>query len=208
MGASQVTRRLKNPPAIVVDSGSTPGLGRSPGGGHGIPLQYSCLENPWREGPGRLQIIGSQRVGHDWATELSCIHPTRTPHESESESVKCLSHVRLFATPWMQKVRHNSASDAPDPPNLPGSSVHGIPQATILEWVAISFSRVSSWPRDRILVSYTADGFFTTWTTRETENSPYPHYCLVTWGSKTSSLHIQDTSLPHFMIRLVQINPS
>ena len=65
MGASQVTRRLKNPPAIVVDSGSTPGLGRSPGGGHGIPLQYSCLENPWREGPGRLQIIGSQRVGHD-----------------------------------------------------------------------------------------------------------------------------------------------
>ena len=30
----------------VGDSGSTPGLGRSPGGAHGIPLQYSCLENP------------------------------------------------------------------------------------------------------------------------------------------------------------------
>ena len=30
----------------VGDSGSTPGLGRSPGGGHGIPLQYSYLENP------------------------------------------------------------------------------------------------------------------------------------------------------------------
>ena len=28
------------------DSGSTPGQGRSPGGGHGNPLQYSCLENP------------------------------------------------------------------------------------------------------------------------------------------------------------------
>ena len=28
------------------DLGSTPGLGRSPGGGHGNPLQYSCLENP------------------------------------------------------------------------------------------------------------------------------------------------------------------
>ena len=31
------------------DLGSTPGLGRSPGGGHGNPLQYSCLENPHRE---------------------------------------------------------------------------------------------------------------------------------------------------------------
>ena len=28
------------------NAGSIPGLGRSPGGGHGIPLQYSCLENP------------------------------------------------------------------------------------------------------------------------------------------------------------------
>ena len=34
----------------------------------------------------------------------------------------------------------------------PGSSVHGIVQATILEWVAISFSRGSSWPRDRTCV--------------------------------------------------------
>ena len=32
-----------------------PGLGRSPGGGHGNPLQYSCLENPMDRGPGRLQ---------------------------------------------------------------------------------------------------------------------------------------------------------
>ena len=30
----------------VGDPGSIPGLGRSPGGGHGYPLQYSCLENP------------------------------------------------------------------------------------------------------------------------------------------------------------------
>ena len=33
------------------DMGSIPGLGRSPGGGHGIPLQYSCLENPMNRGP-------------------------------------------------------------------------------------------------------------------------------------------------------------
>ena len=33
--------------------------------GNGTPLQYSCLENPWTEEPGRLQSIGSLRVGHD-----------------------------------------------------------------------------------------------------------------------------------------------
>ena len=41
------------------------------------------------------------------------------------------------------------------------SSVHGILQARILEWVAIPFSRESSQPRDRIRVSCTAGGFFT-----------------------------------------------
>ena len=47
------------------DLGSIPGLGRSPGEGNGNPLQYSCLENPWTEEPGRLQSMGFQRVGHD-----------------------------------------------------------------------------------------------------------------------------------------------
>ena len=41
------------------------------GTGNGTPLQYSCLENPWMEEPGRLQSMGSLRVGHDWATSLS-----------------------------------------------------------------------------------------------------------------------------------------
>ena len=47
--ASQVVLVVKNPPANVgdiKDLGSIPGLGRSPGGGHGNPLQYPCLENP------------------------------------------------------------------------------------------------------------------------------------------------------------------
>ena len=43
-----------------------------------------------------------------------------------------------------------------------GSSVHGISQARILEWVAISFSRRSFWPRVQTHVSCIADGFFTT----------------------------------------------
>ena len=47
------------------------------GEGNGTPLQYSCLENPWTEEPGRLQSMGSLRVRHDWATSLSlftCMH--------------------------------------------------------------------------------------------------------------------------------------
>ena len=44
--------------------------------------------------------------------------------------------------------------------SLPGSSVHEIVQARMLEWVAIPFSRVSSRPRDRTRVSYIAGRFF------------------------------------------------
>ena len=56
--ASQVVLVVKNPPAKARDLGDTdsiPGLGRSPGGGHGNPLQYSHLENPTDRGA--LQAI-------------------------------------------------------------------------------------------------------------------------------------------------------
>ena len=49
----------------------------------------------------------------------------------------------------------------------PGSSVHGIFWARILEWVAISFSRESSCPRDRTQVSHIAGRRFNLWATRE-----------------------------------------
>ena len=49
----------------------------------------------------------------------------------------------------------------------PGSSIHGILQASILEWVAISFSRGSSQLRDRTQVSHTAGRRFNLWATRE-----------------------------------------
>ena len=41
---------VKNLPANAGDAGSIPGSGRSSGGGHGNPLQYSCLENPMDRG--------------------------------------------------------------------------------------------------------------------------------------------------------------
>ena len=49
----------------------------------------------------------------------------------------------------------------------PGSSVHGILQARILEWVAISFSRGSSQPRDWTLVAWIAGRYFTVWVKRK-----------------------------------------
>ena len=58
------------------DLGSIPGLGRSPGGGHGNPLQYSFLENPLDRDPGGLQPIASQRVRHLWAPKHSTDHPS------------------------------------------------------------------------------------------------------------------------------------
>ena len=59
--ASQVGLGIKNPPANagdVRDVGSISGLGRSPGGGHGNPLQYSCLENPMDRGVWQAAIHG------------------------------------------------------------------------------------------------------------------------------------------------------
>ena len=55
--------------------------------------------------------------------------------------------------------------------SLPGSSVHGILQARILEWVAMPFSRGSSRPRDWTWVSCIAGRFFTDWAMREALNN-------------------------------------
>ena len=66
--ASHVVLVVKKLPASagdIRDVGSIPESGRSPGEGHGNPLQYSCLENPMGEEPGRLQSIELQTVEHD-----------------------------------------------------------------------------------------------------------------------------------------------
>ena len=60
--ASQVGLVVKNPPANagdVRDSDSIPGSGRSPGKGHGNPLQYSCLENPMDKGAWQATVHGA-----------------------------------------------------------------------------------------------------------------------------------------------------
>ena len=65
VGTSQVALVVKNPPANagdIRDRGSIPGLGRSPGGGHGNPiLQYSCLENRMDRGSWWATVHGSHK---------------------------------------------------------------------------------------------------------------------------------------------------
>ena len=83
----------------------------------------------------------------------------------------------------------------------PGSSIHGIFQARILEWVAIAFSRGSSQPRDWTQVSCITGRFFTYWATREALNLgmachfskmcymwflPQNHFCLTLWTLEIS----------------------
>ena len=51
------------------DSGLIPGLGRSPGGGHGNPLQYSCPGNPMDRGAWWATVQGVTRVGYDLASD-------------------------------------------------------------------------------------------------------------------------------------------
>ena len=78
-----------------------------------------------------------------------------------------------------------------------GSSVHGILQARILEWVAIPFSRRSSWPRDPTWVSCIAGRFFTIWATRgargHRESAANQEACWVIFSPRRTSKH---TSAP------------
>ena len=89
--------------------------------------------------------------------------PISTVYVCMCQSLSC---VQLFVTPMDT--------------NLPGSSLHGILQARILEWLAIPFSRGSSWPRDRTQVSPIADGLFPVWATKV--------YSALFWTLRTHTL--------------------
>ena len=74
---SQVALVVKSQPAKagdIRDAGSIPGLGRSPGGGHGHPLQYSCLKNPMDRRACGSTVHRIARVGHDLVTNTFTFH--------------------------------------------------------------------------------------------------------------------------------------
>ena len=80
-----------------------------------------------------------------------------------------LSHQGSLSGPWKESEVAQSCPTLCDPVDcsLPSSSVHGILQARILEWVTISFSRGSSQHRDRTRVSRIGGRCFNLWATRE-----------------------------------------
>ena len=110
-----------------------------------------------------LRLIGPVILFHcnnswRWSLDLmfpgkEYICPTRFKRPTTADKVSCSVLCNSFETPM----------DC----SLPGSSVHGILQARIPEWVAIPFSRGSSWPKDRTRASCVAGKFFTVWATRE-----------------------------------------
>ena len=89
-------------------------------------------------------------------------------------SVSCLVVEKISPPCWGYKKKKESLATQsylalcnPMDCSLAGSSVHGIFQARVLEWVAVSFSRGSFWPRDRTRVSHIVGRRFTIWATRE-----------------------------------------
>ena len=128
-----------------------------------MPLHIWKKERQTLLSPGhRGQLWLGDRRKHFYSTEpawkpqdnrehhTNPYHPPQGWKESESVSLSVMSN-----------------SFNPMDCSLPGSSVHGILQARILEWVAIPISRGSSQPRDWTHISCTADRFITIWVTRE-----------------------------------------
>ena len=113
---SQLALVIKNLPANAGDVGSFPGLGRFPGKGNATHSSVLAWRIPWAGEPGRLQSTGSQ----------------------DSDMTE---HMWVLCAKSLQ-----SCLTLCDPMDcsLPGSSVHGILQARILEWIAVPCCRRSS----------------------------------------------------------------
>ena len=100
--SAQYNSVVQNPPVNAGDAGDTcsiPGSGRSPGGGNGNPLQYSCLKNPMNRGAWRATVHG---VVKSWTRlsmhALSSVQFSRSvvsdslrPHESQHARPPCPS---------------------------------------------------------------------------------------------------------------------
>ena len=99
-------------------------------------------------------------------------------HESERWKWSCLCLTLCNPMDGLWKWSCSVVSDSLRPVDCspPSSSVHGILQARILEWGAISFSRGPSWPRDRTQVSHIAGRRFNLCTTRPHINA---HVCML-----------------------------
>ena len=108
---------------------------------------------PWMKEPGRLQSMGSLRVGHDWATSLSLytfIHwrrkwqPTPVFSRGKSQGRGSLVGCRLWGRTESDTTEVTQQQQQQQDCSQPGSSIHGILQARILKWISMPSSRGSS----------------------------------------------------------------
>ena len=90
---------VKNSPANIEDADSIPGLGRCPGGGHGNPLQYFCLENPMDRGAWWAIVYGAAK-SRTRLKQLNTRHTGRAQGEGE---VPVGSFLRLHVVLFIQK---------------------------------------------------------------------------------------------------------
>ena len=93
---SQVVPVVKNPPANagdIRDVSSIPGLGRSPEGGHGNPLQYPCLENPMDRGAWQVTVHWVTK-GQTWLKWFS-MHTSVGLSASSHASLQFFAHVTV-----------------------------------------------------------------------------------------------------------------
>ena len=155
--------------------GSILGLGRSPGGGHGNPLQYSCLENPKDRGAWRATVNrGTQ--SQTWLEQLStCTHTFELKLGLTSSSLLLVktSWGVVFSNGVIRDFWHSvEFSSVPQScPTLcdpvdgspPRSSIPGILQARTLEWVAVSFSNALKW-KVKVKLLSCVQLFVTQWT--------------------------------------------
>ena len=71
---SQVVKNMLVNEGDIRDMGSIPGWGRSPGGGHGNPLQYFCLEHPMDRGAWQATVHRDAELDTTEVTEHACVH--------------------------------------------------------------------------------------------------------------------------------------
>ena len=107
------------------DAGSIPGWGRCPGGGHGNPIQYSCMEN------------SKDRGG--WQATIHGVAESRKPLGDLTTATINYSHNAVHYIPAAAAMSLQSCPTLCDPidGSTPGSPVPGILQARTLEWVAL-----------------------------------------------------------------------
>ena len=104
--------------------------------------------------PGGLQSVGLQRGRQGWATEHAHVHARAHTH-THTQSLDHSGGGGGLVT------KSCATLATPVDYSLPGSSAYGIPQARILEWVAISFYRGSSRPKNQTQASCIEGRFFT-----------------------------------------------